>query len=245
MSDLFQPGQSPAPGQRYDFHQFPQGQRGGLMMYPMSGILAGMGVTNASILTPGAGTSKLQLTVGAGQVRLDGVLVNVAAITNLQLPSTLDLSQAYDQVVYAYLNPTRLVPALTTAPTAPAVNDKYIKVGASYNGYQIVDDFLQWDGTKWVPFRAIMERVGYGHNNLPLNQIIPVVDVATTNNKNFSSVEELVIYHHAGREIPPWLTTVGRSYLRQSASILLGSFTVNAGAITKAVGYGVESVVLV
>jgi hypothetical protein len=230
MSDRRFEGRSPAVGLRQDWHQYPQGQKGGISYYP---------VTLVSNPTIDALSNTLTVVLKAGQVRLDGTAVTIAANQTIARVPGVDMTAALDQTLYLYLNCTRLIPAVTALPGTPALGNKILLCARS-NGknsggpYHTVEEYLMYNGTNWIPFSPMQEKVTHGHNNMPMNEVIPVVTVA-----NFQLEPELPVYNQSG--MPTYNDQQGAAWLRQSASILLATVTVNADTLVSAESYLDES----
>jgi len=224
---------SHAYGRRFDFHDWSAGQRGGLMLYPLSGVLSGLQCTTTNNLA--ANGSTYQLQIAPGRAKLDGVLVELASALsptlNLPVPPATGLN-VYD----VYINPVRKVPAvLTTAspPASPQIGDRILRV-VEHGSWQQLQEIQEWTGAVWrkvepvhgpsepVPGfsspRDVLPAEFVSHNNMPLNEVRAVAITAA----QVSMQPEKPIYHESG--LPPTAPAHMLHWLRQSASLLLCKF---------------------
>ncbi len=211
--------------QRFDFQIYPAGQHGGITAYPYSGVINGFAVSNPAVTS----ASTFTVNVAPGAAKLDGVRVeNAAAITGLQLnaPAGVNLTTANIELP-VYLNPVRLVPALLTAPATAAEGDRYIHV-ADLIDYLLENQVYKYKSGVWTPYDSVQAPPAYGHNNLPLNEVVPVVDTATTNNRSFACQDEKVVYHKS--PLPPYVARTSLAYLRQAAGTPLATVRFSGGS---------------
>jgi hypothetical protein len=240
----------------------PRGERGGLSAYPYTGIVSGLVATAAN--TPlsasgGAGqpVDTLNLNISAGSARLDGQLVTLnAAIAGLKL-LPLGTGVAINgnntsYVVPVYLNPQRVIPALSSAPGSPNTNDIYIQTQTvtPNNGapsHNLVVDIFQYNGSSWASYDAITAPPAWGHNNHPLNAIKSAIDASTSNNKSFSLTQESDLYWFSN--FPPYVSKQSQAALRKSCSVLIATVTIatnSGGASTvTVVPYGDDQLSLI
>ena len=228
-------------GPRFGFQQVPQGMSGGLVYYPLVGVISGLQVTAASAVVDGVGghtaLTDLLVTISAGAARLDGIYHQLAAnLSNLRLGSVATEMASGTYTFGIYLNPRRIIPALTAAPGGPSTNDIYIKV-VNIDDYQLVDGYYKYNGSAWVTYNAIQAPPSYNFNNLPFNDINATVDTATTNNVSFSITPEKNVYNKVN--IPVGLSKPGEAYVRKCTSLKLATITVVNGSATIA-NYGDE-----
>jgi hypothetical protein len=215
-------------GNRFNYQLDPRGQQGGLSYYPFSGIVSGLTVTAA--VANGTDNVNLAVTITAGAARLDGKYHSLAAnISALILPVGADVAVG-TQKFEIWLNPRRVVPALTSAPGGPATGDKYLKV-RDQGEYLEVTDFLQYNGSAWLDFDPVRGSApGYGFNNLPMNEINTVIDTATTSNKSFSFTPEKAVYH--GNNYPQYVAAPSKAHVRLNAGVKLADITMVSGTAT-------------
>jgi hypothetical protein len=224
-------------GPRFNFQQVPQGMNGGLNYYPLVGVVSGMQVTAASATTvanAGQGVTALTdllVTISAGACRLDGLYHQLSSnLTNLRFATGATDMTTGTYVYKLYVNPRRIIPALTSAPGNPATNDIYIKV-INIDDYQMVDSYLQWNGSAWVAYNAIQAPPSYNFNNLPFNDINATLDTALTNNVSFGlNNPEKNVYNKVN--IPVALSKPGEAYVRKGSSLNLATITVVNGTAT-------------
>jgi hypothetical protein len=222
---------------RFDQQMYPAGQKGGMQFYPLSGVLSGLKVTAGTITA-----TACPINISAGAARLDGTMHELAAaITNLAMITGTGFDLAPVQTFEVYLNPRRRVPALTTAPGGPDTGDRYLKV-QNVNYYQVVEQGEVYNGAAWEKFDLVRSKPGYGHNNMILNDINPVIHTATSNNLSFSTAPEKIVY--LPTSYPPYVQGPSMAYLRRPASILLATIQLSSGAAT-IVPYGDRSLVTV
>jgi hypothetical protein len=206
-------------GVRFVQNLIPEGQRGGVNNYPFSGVLQGLKVTAPAIVS---GNVTFSVNISAGEARLDGVKVALATnITALVLPSPTGVAlNTGTHQADVYLIPQRSVRALTAAPSAPSAGDMYIKV-KQYDTYQISEGIYEFKNNAWQLFDGVRAKPGYGHNNLPLNSIVPSISTATTSNVNFRTRNEDTVYH--SRPEPLYNVAPSQAYLRMPAGIKLAT----------------------
>jgi len=213
----------PAEGQRFDYHLFPTAQRGGMSFYPVSGVVRGCKVSNASLVEAATGSNYVQFQMSEGEIKLDGVPIEVSSFGSgdevvIPLPSAFnDLTQGetdfnYTLVVPVFINPRRTVPVFETGNLPDAVNynegDKVIEVSphAEFDEYLMIRNIFVHDGSEWSPynrdiiFESPIEGKDWGQNNLPFNSveeddIAPAnTDVLTANDgPPFNSTDQGII----------------------------------------------------
>lgn len=206
---------------RMDFQFYTQGQSGGMMMYPFSGVLEGVKLTN----TAAAGTS-LTFSATAGRVRLDSVLINVPAVTGITIPVTNSVNTTGNDVTFdVFLNPVRKIPAVTSLPGSPAAGDKVILVGATADARIVtVISYKEFKGGQWVDFNPITMPPDYQHNNMAMHLVVKTPPTAS----QFSKDPEAVIYHK--KVYPLYVNSPSNAYLRRSGAVRLATVSVIAGA---------------
>lgn len=216
-------------GSQFDFQNRVQGQRGGMIMRPLGGVISGLLVTDAKAVT--GTTTSMSFDVSAGQARIDGVVHTLGSaindITFANAAGGADLASAA-ATLNIYLNPQRKIPAATSNPSSPTSGDKYIKV-VDMGDYHVVDSFLTYNGSAWVAFDPVSEPPGIGHNNLPLNELGSTT-ISSTANVSLSLNPEKPIYHKVGQ--PLYIAAPANACLRYSASILLATVTFAGGSAT-------------
>lgn len=224
-------------GVRFDFNHFPQGVKGGVLTYPVSGVENGLRITSAGIKA--ATTDTIQVNITAGEARFDGFKVYLASdITGLELvPEGVNLTTD-DYEAKIYLKPVRKVPALVDAPSTPAEGDMYAKVMDGSN-YQMLEGVYRYNGTSWerynVAHHVRNEAIEHGQMNLPLNHLAGnTISTATANNVNFGLTPEKDIYIQT--VYPVYVSSQGAAFMRRDGSIHLGtvSFTGGVATITQA-----------
>jgi len=221
-----------------DFQATPYGQKGGLNAFPVSGIVSGGAVAlgNSGLGFNDTTKSSIEVTITTGQARFDGVLCTLPATGTVIIPTpTADLSAVGIDVTYKiFLNPRRVVPALTSGtPSSPATDDQYLSVlqvnDANYGSYQVVQAMLKYNGSTWVPLDPTKDiKNSYGWNNMVFMDVNPTLLAA-----NYSITNELPIFQGSNR--PPHLHRCALPMVRQSAGIELATirYTGGTGAIVK------------
>lgn len=222
----------PSPGMRFDNDIYPGAQRQGVRQYPVGGVVSGATVT-ATIASAAPSGSTLSVTVAPGVIKLDSTPITIASAITKVVSVTNDLSAGltYDQVIPIYINPTRLVPARTTAPSSPVDGDKYIKT-VDYDDYQQIVNWYQYDGltSTWVVIDPIKSPIGTGQFSLPFNDVVPSI---VANNIVGQTAIEKTLYNPTG--VPVYVNTMAPSLARNCASIVIAEITVNNNVITKIV----------
>lgn len=165
----------PAEGQRMQYHLFPQAQRGGMAVYPFSGVLEGCKISNVSLTeadSVAAGdppNSYVQFDLSSGDIKLDGRQIHVQEFSGssdgvlIPLPSEFDdLSldytgdTNYDLVLPVFINPRRVSPAFETgnlpSPGGYSEGDIVFEVAANadYQEHYMVRNIYRHDGSDWV-----------------------------------------------------------------------------------------------
>lgn len=207
------------PGLRVDPHLFPQGLNGGHMMYPTSGVSHGLRVAFGSPAVKAATTGTAVLNLTAGKITLDGNIIEVPAITGLEVISGIDLTVAGPVTFDLYLNPTRRLIASPTPPGSPTTGMRYMRVLDSMEGDKVVENFYEYNGSAWVAFNPVMSPpISESQMGLVFNSVIPTVTAA-----NFSIVPEGDIYHRSG--LGAQMASYGAAIARQSASIRIATIS--------------------
>jgi hypothetical protein len=219
----------PSPGMRFDNDIYPGAQRQGIRQYPVGGVLQGATVT-ATIASASPAGSTLSVVIAPGVIKLDATSITIpSAITKvISVAEDLSVGVLVPQVIPVYINPTRVVPAQTTAPVSPVDGDKYLKT-VDYVDYQQIDQFLTYNGTlsSWVAFDPIKEKIGYGQMSLPFNDVVPAVTAANVVGK---ALIEKTVYNPTG--LPVYVNTMAPALARNCAAIVVAEITVANGVIT-------------
>lgn len=222
----------PSPGMRFDNDIYPEAQLRGIRQYPVGGVLQGASVT-ATIASASPAGSTVSVTINPGVIKLDATTIVIPAAITKVVSVTNDLSagNTISQTVPVYINPTRLIPAQTTAPTTPVAGDKYLKVVETVD-YQQIDQYLTYDAvtSAWIPFNPVKERIGYGQMALPMNDVVPTI--TATNVVGKAGIEKTV---YCSTGLPIYVNTMAPALARNCAAIVIAEITVVAGAITAVV----------
>lgn len=145
----------PAEGQRMQYHLFPQAQKGGMALYPFSGVLNGCRISNISlteadsVASGNPPSSYVQFDLSAGDIKLDGTQIHINEFSgssdaviiplpiefdDLSLDYTGDTN--YDLVMPVFMNPRRRSPAFQTgnlpSPSGYSQGDKVFEVNPHY-----------------------------------------------------------------------------------------------------------------
>jgi hypothetical protein len=219
----------PSPGYRFDNDIYPGAQQRGIRQYPVGGVLSGATVT-ATIASASPTGSTISVVLAPGTIKLDATTIVIpAALTKvISVAEDLSVGVLNPQVIPIYINPTRVVPAQSTAPVSPANGDKYLKT-VDYADYQQIDQFLTYNGTlsTWVPFDPIKEKIGYGQFALPFNDVKPAITIANIVGK---TLIEKTVYNPTG--LPVYVNTMAPALARNCAAIVVAEITVANGVIT-------------
>lgn len=201
-----------APGVRFQHQLLKEGRTGGLNAYPFSALVNGVNVTVDPRL--GSGTFSVQVDVTSGTVILDGETVNTPTINNLSIEGNLQKAKGGFGV---HIVPRRLVqvvvdsdtPPTTRADGSPLVEGDYylhvtsVQYGANGEPYHVGKTpfvYKYVNGT-WIADDASTfgPPVQKGQQNLlRFGEVLPSVSSAATNNPNFSSTPEPVVYYPTG-----------------------------------------------
>lgn len=225
----------PSLGSRFSNDLYPERQLRGMRQYPVGGVLAGAVVTAT---VPSSTT--LSVTVGAGVLKLDAKVVNIAASITKVITTTLNLSLPIDQVIQVFVNPTRLYLAQPTAPSSPINGAKWLQTieyadAAQIVGYKVYDSVL----SMWVDFDPIKERIGYGQMALPFNDVVNSLTAANIVGR--SGIEKTV-YNSTG--VPIYVNTMAPALARNCAAVAVAEVTVNAGAVVSIVTPQAETLIV-
>lgn len=216
-----------AESQRQQQHLFPQGQRGGLSLYAVSGIVSGCEVTVSSLA---GGRASFDLAIAAGKLRLDGLLITTPALAGVTITPTVAVPDAATTSYDIYVVPTRKVPALTAAPGSPANGDIYALV-TNQGAYQMVQSFQKYNGSAWAEYNPISHPMeDFGHNGQPLNTVTPTLVEA-----NFSLTPEKEVYLQ--NAYPVYTMSPSNAKFRHDASFKIAtvSLTVASGTLSSSV----------
>lgn len=252
-------------GSRLDYHNSPFGVKGGISLYPVSGVLSGCILsTTASGYKSGA-TSTAVVSLTAGVIRLDGNLIQVPALTNAEIITLQDLSPAYfvgpeaTSVIELdiWINPTRKVPILTSKPTAPGSVGARALVGSLISpNYTTIDPPADPSSVKVTKISTldnsyyIVDDI-YKYEDSAWSIIDPMKDLGpsygthnalpynditpTVTATNLSYKNESAIFLKSG--MPPHLSNMGNKMMRQSAGFILGTiqYTVDGATLKNTV----------
>lgn len=220
---------------RFDYHLSPFGQRGGISLYPVCGVVSGVklaltgsGYNNGS----GEDKKKIKVTVSAGELKLDGVRIVLGSNKAVEIDYTdyLEVGQDLSNTqitVPIWINPKRKVVASITAPSNPSNGDMYFEV---YNveDYQIINTIKKYQNSQWVTADPMSDiPISQSQNMLPLNDIL-TTDIVV------SITPEVPVFHKTN--IPPHVYSPSNAMARQTASIYLGEVSFDgegAASITK------------
>lgn len=220
----------PSPGMRFDNDMYPQAQIRGIRQYPVGGVVQGANTT-ATITSAAVNGSTIEVVVNPGVIKLDATTITIpAAITKIvSVTNDLTVSNSTPQVIPIYINPTRLVPARTTAPSSPVAGGKYLKT-VDFADYQQIDQYLMYDAltSTWVTFDPTKEIIGYGQMALPLNDVVPSISAANIVGK--AEIEKTV---YCSTGVPVYVNTMAPALARNCAAIVIAEITVVSGVITK------------
>jgi hypothetical protein len=207
---------------RFDYHYSPFGQKAGIALFPVSGVVSG-----AKVSLTGAGFTggNVTVTVAAGEIKFDGVSITIASPLAVTVASGVANLATTDAVVGIYINPTRLIPAHTTAPVVGASGAMYLDV-VQLDDYQMVNRIMKSNGVSWVEIDTFSEiPISQSHNMLPLNDI-----VASVSASNVSITPEIPIFHKSG--LPPHVSAPSNAMMRQTAGFQLAEVTYEGGVAT-------------
>lgn len=211
-------------GARLNYHSSPFGQKGGLSIYPVSGILTGCEITAAATT---ATANVAALTINTGDIKFDSYRVRQGLTSvNITVEAGVDLTtDTYEFMVY--LNPNRKVKVVKVGVADPVVVDGGMFIQAyEFEGYYQVNQIYIGENGAWRVMDGYRDlKVGsYGWNNMPLNDIDTVTAISAT---NFSITPEMPIFHKTS--LPPHICKPSNALLRQTASIELAKVKFEGG----------------
>lgn len=205
-------------GTRFDFQMYREGTAGGQQWYALAGVESGMQVA-ATVASP----TQVDVTVAPGFVRYNQVLIeSTGSLTFSFTGAGFDLAE--EQELYLFLNPTRRQPALAADPVAPADGDIYLNV-VDVDWYQVLNEARVYNGvtTSWEKYDLMKAPLGYGHNNMILQDIVPTLAAA-----NLSATPEKQVFLKTF--YPPYNSSTPHALMRASASIALARIKVASSA---------------
>ena len=211
-------------GARLKYHYNRFSQRGGLMHYPLSGVVSGTEVESVSI----TGT-QISFDVTSGEILLDSTRFNHGGVTGVTLDAGVNLTST-ELTTSIYLLPTRNNPVGEARPAASSsdVGQIHIKVN-DLGDYYVVDEFQvvkeDESGTKsWEKLDDIKD-IPYtrgNQNEYPLNTVDTVIT-----NSNFSLENEKPVYHKTAQK--PYVTNNANAELRNPGGIKVATIYFDGG----------------
>lgn len=232
------------PGARLPYHYYPRSQSGGLMHYPLSGLIEGLEVTlnNSGLGYNDSDNEKMDVTVSSGEVILDSERIKVSSDITVQLTTEDDLSST-ETTKELWLNPLRYFPVFTGEdPPDTSEVDSYsldkkpkrkpqsIKIAlkvADYEDYQLLekayyavdDPDNMWDtGGNWEALNEIRKVpwVRGPQNQLRFNPVKPEVT-----EDSFDLQNEKQVYYKTN--LPPYITQPQNNELRNPGGFRLAT----------------------
>lgn len=215
-----------------DFHSSPYGQRGGLAIYPVAGVVDGAVLSIQGSGIDGGDASLAAVTISAGTIRVDGYPISFAEI-NTTVQSDVTNLATEDTVVKVWMSPTRLYPTFTpgNAPSPASYDEgsyaiEYTEVdGGTYGKYQMVENLYIKENGAWRLVDGLQGDFSrsFGWNNMPFN------DLNTAATPLVTSEAEAPMF--LASKLPPHISSYNALF-RQTASILLGTLTFVGGVPT-------------
>ena len=214
-------------GTLFPFQFYGSGQKGGILLYPVSGIVAGCEITDVDISS--SDDNVAVLTINKGEFKLDGNRHSQPLTSiNIALASNVDLNS--DDVKFdVYVNPKRKVPVVQVGSPAPTVVEDAQYISAHFfPNYYVVDTIYIGKSGVWKPVDPMKDLGpgGYGFVNLPFNDI----DNSLVTASQFSYKPEYPIF--IKNTLPPHLSSQGKAMLRQTCSIKLATIEFSGGSGT-------------
>lgn len=234
------------PGARlFPTHYVPRSQSGGLMNYPLSGLVEGAEITfgNSGKGYHSTNTTDLLVDISGGTVILDSERIEFDAITGVQINTGVDLSST-EHFQELYIVPTRLVPYFTDINNPPSVGSvdaitlekkpvrrpqstKLALYAIEYDDYAIVQKQFysvdepdnRWDtGGAWEQVQDV-RKVPYtrgNQNQYPFNVVKNELTAS-----NFALENEKELFHKTNK--PPYVTQPSNIALRNPGGFRLAT----------------------